>query len=122
MFKANKILLKYTKNETPVQNNNKYTKITSVILVSLPFTLNKYFHPVGIYLLKVNNRSIRTIEQIVSIVNFEHVIADWESLLTDFNNTPQTLNMCCRLWRHYLGPSQTSMTELFEKLRTTFSR
>ena len=46
-----------------------------------------HHNPASIYLLKVNNRNIRTKCEIrsyftlcssVSIVNFEHVIADWE--------------------------------------------
>lgn len=94
IFLAQKICSKSTefrwnyKTETPVQNNNKHTKITPVILVSLSFILNKYFQ--------------------------------MESLITYFNDTPQTLNMCCRLWRHYLRPAQTSMTKLFEKIANDF--
>ena len=35
--------------------------------------------PLGIYLLKVNNRNTRTSSRF-SIVNFEHVIVDWDGL------------------------------------------
>ena len=44
-----------------------------------------FFCPTGIYLLKVNNRNTRTSSSSsVSIVNFEHVIADWVVVLLSY--------------------------------------
>ena len=47
--------------------------------INTPRFLAEYANiPVGIYLLKVSNRNIRTRCKILTIVNFEHVIAGWD--------------------------------------------
>ena len=47
--------------------------------ITTPRFLAEYANiPVGIYLLKVSNRNIRTRCKILTIVNFEHIIAGWD--------------------------------------------
>ena len=97
------------KSYQETQNKVKYSFLWKIYQL---FFYYFYTLPVGIYLLKVNNRNTRTRCWLyfthcssVSIVNFKHVIADWENLCqwTCMNLNNWVSNQQCKQTLKYFG-------------------